>query len=168
MRCAGVRRLRPTRGTVQSTPDTRIGLGAVLLAFALVCTTTSAQGPSKSVPVTVDNFVRAESDHYLGNALKDAGGLCKFGHHRELMSVERRVVVRPNRDTFYSAAVVDLDAGPVTITLPDAGKRYRAMEVIDEDQYVVGNVLYRAGTYTYDRKTVGTRYALIAVRTLGD
>jgi hypothetical protein len=26
-----------------------------------------------------------------------------------------------NRDTLYSAAVFDLDAGPVTITLPDAG-----------------------------------------------
>ena len=169
MRCAGVSRLHGTGETVQGAPDTQIGLGAaVLLAFTLVCTAASAQSPSKSVPVTVDNFVRAESDHYLGNALKDAGGLGKFGHHRELMPVERRVVVRPNRDTFYSAAVVDLDAGPVTITLPDAGKRYRAMEVINEDQYVVGNILYRAGTYTYDRKTVGTRYALIAVRTLGD
>src|SRR5262245_59149793 len=137
MRYANVKRLHPTKKTVQDAPDTLFDVQAVLLAVTLVCTATSTQSPSKSVPITIDNFVRAESDRYFGNALKDAGDLGKFGHHRELMPVERRVVVRPNRDTFYSAAVVDLDAGPVTITLPDAGKRYRAMEVINEDQYVV-------------------------------
>ncbi|MGY4572734.1 hypothetical protein ACVWY5_005804 [Bradyrhizobium sp. USDA 3256] len=42
------------------------------------------------------------------------------------------------------------------------------MQVINEDHYVVGNVEYRAGAYTYDRKKVGTRYALIAFRTLVD
>ena len=30
----------------------------------------------------------------------------------------------------------DLDAGPATITLPDAGKRFMSMMVIDEDHYV--------------------------------
>ena len=37
-----------------------------------------AQSP---VPVTVDNFARAESDLYFGNA--DAGGTGKLFHHRE-------------------------------------------------------------------------------------
>ena len=45
-------------------------------------------------------------------------------------------MIRQNRDTLYSAPVFDLDAGPVTITLPDAGKRFMSMQVIDEDQYV--------------------------------
>ena len=49
-----------------------------------------------------------------------------------------------NRDTLYSAAVFDLDAGPVTITLPDAGKRFMSMQVIDEDHYVPA-VVYGAG-----------------------
>ena len=141
----------------------------VLAVIPWLCASAFAQTEgSKPVPVTVENFIRAETDHYLENALKDAGGLGRFGHHRELLPVERRVVVRPNRDTFYSPAVIDFNAGPVTIVLPDAGPRYRAMEVINEDHYVVGNVVYRAGTYTYDRKTVGTRYGLIAIRTLGD
>jgi hypothetical protein len=64
--------------------------------------------------------------------------------------------------------VFDLDAGPATIILPDAGKRFRSMLVIDEDHYVVGNVEYRAGSYTFDRKKVGTRYVFIALRTLVD
>jgi len=146
----------------------RKALPAVLVFSAMLMgSVTTAQSPAP-VPVTIDNFIRAESDHYLSNALQGAGALATFGHHRELMPVERQVVIRPNRDTFYSPAVVDLDAGPVTVTLPYEGTRYRAMEVINEDHYVVGDVVYRAGMYTYSRKTVGTRYALIAVRTLGD
>src|SRR4029077_18616608 len=119
-----------------------------------------AQSP---VPVTVDNFARAESDLYFGNAVKDAGGTGKFYHPREPMQIDRQTVIRANRDTLYSSALIDLDAGPVTVTLPDAGKRFRSMQVINEDHYVVGNVEYRPGTYTFDRKTVGTRYVLIAL-----
>src|SRR5262249_36857507 len=118
-----------------------------------------------TVPVTVDNFIRAESDLYFGNAAKDAGGAGKFFHHREVTPIDKQPVIRMNRDTLYSAAVFDLDAGPVTITLPDAGKRFRSMQVINEDHYVVGDVAYRAGTYTYDKNKVGTRYVLIALRT---
>ena len=55
------------------------------------------------------------------------------------------------------AAVFDLHAGPVTITLPNAGKRFMSMEVIDEDQYAL-EVEYGAGTYTLtkdkDRNTL--------------
>jgi len=59
-------------------------------------------------------------------------------------------VIRLNRDTLYSAAVFDLDGGPVTITLPDAGKRFMSMQIIDEDQYTP-QVVYGAGRYTFPR-----------------
>jgi hypothetical protein len=140
----------------------------VLLAtLVLVCTSTwtFAQG---GTPVTADNFARAESDLYFGNAIKDAGEIGKVYHRREPMQIDKQAVIRPNRDTLYSSAVFDLHVGPVTITLPDAGKRFRSMQVINEDHYVVGNVEYRAGSYTLDRKKVGTRYVLIGLRTLVD
>lgn len=72
-----------------------------------------------------------------------------------------------NRDTLYSGAVFDLDAGPVTITLPDAGKRFMSMQVIDEDQYTP-MVVYRAGSTTLTREKIGTRYIVVAIRTLVD
>jgi len=84
------------------------------------------------------------------------------------MPIDHQTVIRPNRDTLYSPAVIDLDAGPVTITLPDPGERFRSMQVINEDHYVVGNVEYSPGDYTYDREKVGTRYVLVALRTLVD
>lgn len=138
------------------------------LALLASCTSTVAAAALSGVPVTVDNFARAESDLYFGNVVKDAGGVGKFGHHREMMPIDKQLVIRSNRDTVYSAAVFDLNAGPVTIALPDAGKRFRSMQVINEDHYVVGNVEYRAGSYTYDTKHVGTRYVLVALRTLAD
>jgi hypothetical protein len=132
-------------------------LGAPVSAFA-----------QATAPVTADNFPRAESDLYFGNAVKDAGGIGKMFHHREPMQIDKQTVIRPNRDTLYSPAIFDLDAGPVTVTLPDAGKRFRSMMVLNEDHYIVGNVEYRPGSYTFDRKKVGTRYVLIALRTLVD
>ena len=138
-----------------------------IAAFALVCMTLPAIAQG-GVPVTADNFARAESDLYFGNAVKDADGVGKMHHRREPMQIDKQAVIRANRDTLYSSAVFDLDAGPVTITLPNAGKRFRSMQVINEDHYVVGNVEYRPGSYSLDRKKVGTRYVLIGLRTLVD
>jgi hypothetical protein len=117
-----------------------------------------------SVPVTVDNFIRAESDTYVG-ALARQGGLGKLFHRREPASIEHQTVIRLNRDTLYSSGVFDLDAGPVTITMPDPGKRFVAMQVINEDHYVP-NVFYGAGVHALSRENVGTRYVVVAIRML--
>ena len=98
------------------------------------------------MPVTADNFIRAESDAVF-TGLVAQGGFGKFYHNRELTPIDNRIVQRANRDTLYSTGVFDLDAGPVTITLPDAGKRFMTMIVIDEDHYVF-TVVYGAGRHT--------------------
>jgi hypothetical protein len=128
-----------------------------------------AQSPAPagtSIPVTVDNFVRAESDLYIGGVAKDYG-FGKLGHNREPAPIDNQTVIRLNRDTLYSAGVFDLDAGPVTITLPDAGQRFMSMQVINQDHYVVG-VYYGAGSYTFDKGKAGTGYIVAAFRTLVD
>jgi hypothetical protein len=121
-----------------------------------------------SIPVTVDNFTRAESDMYFAVSAKEAGGIGRLYHHREVMPVDKQSVVRPNRDTLYSSGVFDLDASPVTISMPEAGKRFMSLEAFNEDHYVMGKVLYGAGRYTFDRQKVGTRYMLVGIRTLVD
>jgi hypothetical protein len=72
-----------------------------------------------------------------------------------------------NRDTLYSAAIFDLDAGPVTITLPDSGKRFMSMEVINEDEYTQ-MVVDGKGNYNSARDNIGTRYVATLVRILVD
>jgi hypothetical protein len=59
-----------------------------------------AQTPdSGAVPVTVENFIRAESDLYLRVAALKEGGLGKFKHHRELSPIDAQTIIRMNRDT---------------------------------------------------------------------
>jgi hypothetical protein len=125
----------------------------------------SAQAQN-AAPVTVDNYNRAESDASFAGVVK-AGAFGKLAHNRELKPLDQQTVVRPNRDTLYSEGVFDLDAGPVTITLPNAGKRFMSMQVIDEDNYTPA-VYYGGGTYTLTKQKVGTRYVLPLVRILID
>ena len=140
----------------------------VMLSLAMASVAFAQQGnaPGGAIPVTVDNFPRAESDLYMGSTVKD-GGLGKFVHRRMPAEIENQTVIRLNRDTLYSAAVFDLDAGPVTITLPDAGKRFMSLQAINEDHYVP-LVAYKPGPVTLTRAKVGTRYVMVGVRTLVD
>ena len=137
------------------------------LAFAAI-NGAQAQAPAgNAVPVTVDNFTRAESDLYFGGILKDSGAIGKLFHRREPARIDNQTVIRLNRDTLYSSALFDLDAGPVTITLPDAGGRFMSMQVINEDHYVP-EVVYGKGSHTLTKNKVGTRYVAAAIRTLVD
>ncbi len=110
--------------------------------------------------------MRAETDRYFGDFAKEQG-LGKLASERVPTPIEDQKVVRMNRDTLYSHGVFDLGAGPVTITLPDAGKRFMSLQVIDEEEYTP-MVAYGKGTYTLTKDEVGTRYAAVFVRTLID
>jgi hypothetical protein len=145
----------------------------LFLAAALAIGTTSlaaraaeTSAPGAPVLVTPDNFVRAESDRYFAGLVKK-GGVGKFNHTREPAPIDDQTVVRLNRDTLYSSAVLDLDAGPATITLPDTGKRFISLQVIDEDQYTHA-VHYKPGQYTLNKDDIGTRYVVVGIRTLAD
>src|SRR5215472_17971130 len=119
-----------------------------------------------AVQVTIDNYNRAQSDVYFSQSVK-AGALGKFVHGRELAPIDRRGIIRPNRDTLYSLAVFDFDAGPVTVTLPDPGKRYMVMQVVNEDQYTPA-VFYGAGRHVLTKEEIGTRYGIVVVRMMVD
>jgi hypothetical protein len=136
-------------------------------AIAVTLATLAAAQDNKPIPVTIDNFARAESDMYFAGLIKDSGGIGKFVHRREPADIERQTVIRLNRDTLYSSAAFDLNAGPVTITLPDPGKRFMSMQIINEDHYAP-MVVYGKGSHTLTKENVGTRYVAAAVRTLVD
>lgn len=133
----------------------------------------SASGGATEYPlntpilVTPENFERAESDKYF-TAQNALGRLGKFGHAPEPARIDRQSVIRLNRDTYYSSALFDLDAGPVTITMPDPGDRYMSLAVVNQDEYIPQPVTYKAGKYTFDKKTMGTRYVMASIRTFGD
>ena len=127
----------------------------------------AARSSDKPIPVNVQNFARAETDRYFGRMLPDVGGIGRFGGPPEFTPIDHQAIVRMNRDTLYSAGIFDLDAAPVTITLPEAGKRFMSLQVINEDHYTL-EVVYAPGRHTYTKDRVGTRYVILAVRTLAD
>jgi hypothetical protein len=145
---------------------TKTAICVVAASLAALGSASAQTMTGDTKPVGVENFVRAESDLYLGKMVKD-GSLGRFVHSREPVAIDKQNVVRMNRDTLYSSAVFDLDAGPVTITLPDAGKRFMSMQVVSQDHYVP-SVFYGAGKHTLTKDNVGTRYVFVAVRTLVD
>jgi len=135
------------------------------LLGAAICAATSASG-QEAVPVSADNFVRAESDLYFSGIVAN-GGFATFDHTRDVTPMDKQTVVRLNRDTLYSAAVFDLEAGPVTITMPDPGDRFMSLQIIDQDHYTHG-VHYAGGDYILGRDDIGTRYVAAAIRLFVD
>jgi hypothetical protein len=118
------------------------------------------------VSVTPDNFTRAETELYFTNVAKD-GGFGKYFHLRTPTPLDHQSVIRMNRDTLYSGAVFDLDAGPATVTLPNPGKRFMSLQVINQDEYTP-MVAYGKGSYTLTKEKIGTRDVITAIRTLVD
>ncbi|WP_273961001.1 DUF1254 domain-containing protein [Enterobacter kobei] len=141
-------------------------LHSILLFTLLTSLSFAAQsndGKGK-VLVTAENFARAESDMYFSNIVKN-NGFSKYYHTREVTPIDQQNIIRLNRDTLYSAAVFDLDAGSVTIELPESNNRFISMQIIDENQYTHG-VYYDSGKYVLDKKDIGTRYVAAPIRIL--
>jgi hypothetical protein len=129
---------------------------------SLALTGTVFAQSSSTVNVTVGNFIRAETDFYFKT--REFG---KLNHSREMAAIDKQNVVRMNRDTLYSSGVFDLEAAPVTITLPDAGRRFISMQVISQDHFTT-EVVYAPGRFTYTKDKIGTRYVFLLVRTLAN
>ncbi|MFE7845486.1 DUF1214 domain-containing protein [Microbacterium sp. NPDC057407] len=119
-----------------------------------------------SIHVNADNFVRAETDRMFADIQRDAGGVNTFTHNREPAAIDNQTVIRLNRDTLYSFAIVDLSEG-ATLVVPESGERYLSVMVLDTDHYVRA-VLHDAGTYELGELAPGAEYVLVAVRTLVD
>ncbi len=119
-----------------------------------------------AIRVNVDNFVRAESHRMFSDNQAAAGGIGRFRHNRTPARIDEQTVIRLNRDTLYSFAIVDL-AQPVRLTLPDGGGRYLSAMVVNEDHYV-NTVLHDPGEHLLTSDIAGSRYVFVAVRILVD
>jgi hypothetical protein len=51
-------------------------------------------------------------------------GINVWGHAKELLTHELRIIETPNTETLYSDAILDLRDGPIVVVHPDLGKRY--------------------------------------------
>jgi hypothetical protein len=105
-----------------------------------------------NVKVTPETFIRAESDRMFFGVTQQAGGVNQFFHYRDLPRLNEQFVVRINKDTLYSIAVVDTEGG-ATITVPEIPPgRYMSVYLVDNDHYCPF-VIYKSGTHELPRDT---------------
>jgi hypothetical protein len=82
---------------------------ATVVTLALLASGSDALAEVSKTPVTVANFVRAESDHMIRANMEMVGvTFGKFAHLREPTTPDNQPVIRMNQDTLYSATVLDL------------------------------------------------------------
>lgn len=141
-------------------------LFVVCVAVLVIALAASAAGPGDAVFVNVKNFVRAETAAQFDRMINMAGGINIFLHLREPTPLDKQTVIRMNRDTIYSAAIVDISEG-ATLTVPDAGDRYMSVMVVNEDHYI-NKVIHEPGEHKLTVEEFGTPYVNLSVRTLVD
>jgi hypothetical protein len=96
----------------------------------------------------------------------DGAGANVFTHRRTPTPVDQQPVIRMNRDTLYSSAVVDISEG-ATIAVPDAGDRYLSVMVVNQDHYI-NRVIHRPGEHRLTVDEFDTPWVAVAARVLVD
>jgi len=119
-----------------------------------------------SIFVNVDNFARAETDRMISAIIARTGGVNVVFHNRDFAPLDQQTVIRENRDTLYTAAVVDI-AAAATLTLPDPGERYLSAMVINRDHYI-NEVIHDPGEHQLTIDRFDTDYVVVAIRILVD
>lgn len=116
--------------------------------------------------VNVDNFALAETHRMMRDLQANAGGVNRFQHNREPAAIDNQTVIRLNRDTLYSFAVLNVSAG-ATLSIPEHGERYLSAMVVNEHHYVDA-IFHDAGRYELTQEQFGTPHVVVAVRILVD
>jgi hypothetical protein len=116
--------------------------------------------------VNVDTFTRAETDRMFAALAQQAGGVNQLHHNRVPTPLDQQPVIRMNRDTLYSLAIVDLQDG-ATLTVPQSGDRYVSVMVVNNDHYI-NRIIHDAGEHRLTVDEFDTRYVAVAARVLVD
>jgi hypothetical protein len=83
-------------------------------------------------PLVLMELTRRQATSVPAGTRPGSGPMGAFSHIREFPSAEFRTVVRPNFDTLYSSAWLDLTGGePVVVSAPDTGGRYYLLPMLD-------------------------------------
>ena len=136
-----------------------------LFIAALVAAPLSASATDLTV-VNVDNFDKAQTSFEYDGIIKLAQGINKIHSNRTTTPIDKQNVIRMNRDTLYSLGVINISKG-ATVTLPDAGKRYMSLMVINNDGYV-NEVFYGGGSYQLTMDKFDTPFVGVVIRTLAN
>jgi hypothetical protein len=130
------------------------------------CLRGQSVGGESRVDVTIENFKTVETAFQFDRSLAVCGGVNRFAHLRAPVPLDQQSVIRMQRDTLYSMAIVDISAG-AELTLPDAGDRYISAHVVNTDHYT-NAVLHEPGLHHLTTDEFDTNYVQVSIRILAD
>lgn len=108
--------------------------------------------------VTPDTYPTDETSRQILTGQSKVG-VNKFDHGRELTPTDDQPVVRMNRDTYYSMAVVDVSKG-ANIVMPEIPEgKYMSVQPVTED-HRIQKMMYGSGIFELSTHT-GTHLYLI-------
>ena len=82
-------------------------------------------------PLLLMDITRRQLSNLEAGVKPGFGPMNEFHHIREFPPADFRAVVRPNFDTLYSSAWLDLTGGPMVVSVPDAADRYYLLPILD-------------------------------------
>lgn len=82
-------------------------------------------------PLVLMDVTRRQATNVEAGSTVGRGPMNTFTHFREFPPAEFRDVVRPNFDTLYSTAWLDLTEEPVVVSAPDTQGRYYMLPMMD-------------------------------------
>ncbi|NQZ53984.1 MAG: DUF1254 domain-containing protein, partial [Piscirickettsiaceae bacterium] len=123
----------------------------------------------ETTTVTEENYDIAETQGIIESYIKkiakatNTDGIGVFWHDRKTADPKDKTIPRINFDTIYSWTIVDLTE-ELTLTMPETGSRYQSAWIVDEEHYNP-MAFNEPGEYKLTEENVGTRYAVVAIRT---
>lgn len=135
-------RIRERTRPVQAVRLTLLALATVLPAAPTRAAADEPVGEKEARDVAVDAYIyfyplvtmdvtRRQSTNVEAGGTPGHGPMNSFVHLRAFPDANFRDVVRPNFDTLYSSAWLDLTGGPVVVSAPDTGGRYYLLPMLD-------------------------------------
>ena len=120
----------------------------IALVFASIVTTAHAQSSSSAIteqeahaigvdaylyfyPLITMDITRRVSTNVEAGKVQGGGPANLFSNFSAFPTADFKIVVRPNFDTLYSSAWLDLTAEPVIVSVPDTGGRYYLLPMMD-------------------------------------
>jgi len=151
-------------------PFNRTLIGTLVLGMLVSCNSFGKKDSNqatneKSSPiiVTQENFPTAYSNLRMGAIVERVGGVNKVIEMPTPSSnPEEQLVVRMNRDTYYSSAVIDVSEDAF-ITIPET-ERYISLQIVDEN-HETQPMIYGPGKH---KITAKTEHAFVIFRALED
>lgn len=113
-------------------------------------------------PLVTMELTRRQSTNIAAGQRPGRGPMNTFSSIRAFPTADFRMVVRPNFDTLYSSAWLDLTDGPIVVSAPDTDGRYYLLPMMDMWTDVIASPGWRT------TGTAASRYVVAAEGWHGD